>query len=129
MLNKPIDIGFEMKGFDLPSLNLIEHQIETKKRDNGQLFNDAIISATNFNAELRWSKEERLQEVVKIVNSKPTENFIIWIKQNEEGDYLRKLIPEAIEVKGSDSNEHKEKYLLGFGKNEFRILISKTKIA
>jgi DNA modification methylase len=129
MLNKPQDIGFEMVGYNLPTLNLIERQIETPKRDNGSLFNDAIISATNFNAELRLTKKERLDEVVRIVNGRPNENFIIWIKQNEEGEMLKKLLPEAIEVKGADSNEWKEKHLLGFAENKFRILISKTKIA
>jgi len=128
MLNKPNDIGFQMQGYDLPSLNLIEKQIITKKRDNGILFNDAIISATNFNQELRFTKIERLDEVAKIVNNS-TDNFIIWIKQNEEGDLLKKLIPDAIEVKGSDNNEYKEKMLLGFANNEFRVLITKTKIA
>ena len=129
MLNNPADIGFEMLGYDLPTLNLIEKQIITPKRDNGSLFNDAIISATNFNAELRLTKKERLEEVVRIVNSRPDENFIIWIKQNEEGEILKKLLPDAIEVKGADSNEWKEKHLLGFAENKFRILISKTKIA
>jgi DNA modification methylase len=129
MLNNPNDIGFRMDGYNLPSLNLIEKQIVTPKRDNGSLFNDAIISATNFNAELRLTKNERLNEVVNIVNSRPDENFIIWIKQNEEGELLKKLLPDAIEVKGADSNEWKEKHLLGFANNEFRILISKTKIA
>jgi len=129
MLNKPADIGFDMMGYDLPKLNLIEKQIITPKRDNGSLFNDAIISATNFNAELRLTKKQRLDEVVKIINSRPDENFIIWIKQNEEGEILKKLLPDAIEVKGADSNEWKEKHLLGFAENKFRILISKTKIA
>lgn len=129
MLNKPQDIGFSMDGYDLPSLNLIDRQIKTVNRDNGQLFNDAIISATNFNQELRLTKIERLDEVVNIINSKPNENFIIWIKQNEEGELLKQLIPEAVEVKGSDSNEWKESKLLGFANNEFRILITKTKIA
>jgi DNA modification methylase len=129
MLNKPHDIGFEMNGYNLPSLNLIENQIITTKRDNGSLFNDTAISATNFNQELRLTKIERLNEVVKLINKKPTENFIIWIKQNEEGEMLKKLLPEAIEVKGSDTNEWKENKLLGFANNEFRILITKTKIA
>lgn len=129
MLNKPQDIGFEMVGYDLPTLNLIERQIITPNRDNGQLFNDAIISATNFNQELRLTKEQRLNEVVSIVNSRPDENFIIWVKQNEEGEMLRKLLPDAVEVKGSDTNDWKKEKLLGFANNEFRILITKTKIA
>lgn len=129
MLNKPDDIGFRMDGYSLPSLNLIDEQIITPQRDNGQLFNDAIISATNFNQELRITKDLRIKKVVEIVNSRPGENFIIWIKHNEEGEILKKLLPDAIEVKGADSSEWKEKHLLGFAQNKFRILISKTKIA
>jgi DNA modification methylase len=129
MLNKPQDIGFEMTGYCLPELKLIEKQIITANRDNGQLFNDAIISATNFNQELRLTKLERLEEVVNIIKNNPKENYIIWIKQNEEGEALKNLLPEAVEVKGSDSNEWKESKLLGFANNEFRILITKTKIA
>jgi len=129
MLNKPQDIGFPMDGYDLPSLNIEERQITTPKRENGSLFNDAIISATNFNQELRLTKLERMDEVVSLVNNTPDENFIIWIKQNEEGELLKKLIPDAIEVKGSDSNDYKEKMLLGFANNQFRVLITKTKIA
>ena len=128
MLNKPHDIGFPMDGYNLPKLNLHEKQIVTPKRDNGSLFNDAIISATNFNQELRLTKIERLDEAAKIVNESD-ENFIIWIKQNEEAELLKKLIPEAVEVSGSDSPEYKEKMLLGFANNEFRVLITKTKIA
>jgi DNA modification methylase len=128
MLNKPQDIGFEMDGYALPSLNLIEKEIKTPKRENGRIFNDAIISATNFNQELRITKVERLDEVAKIVNESD-ENFIIWIKQNEEGELLKKLIPDAIEVSGSDSNEWKKDKLIGFANNEFRVLITKTKIA
>jgi len=129
MLNNPSDIGFSMDGYDLPKLNIVEHKIETPKRDNGQLFNDTIISATNFNSELRLTKTERLNKVVEIVNARPDENFIVWIKQNEEGEALKKLLPEAIEVKGSDSDKWKTDKLLGFANNEFRILITKAKIA
>lgn len=129
MLNNPADIGFKMDGYYLPSLNLVEIRIETPARDNGSLFNSIAISATNFNHELRLTKKERMDKVVEIVNSKPNESFIIWIKQNEEGELLKKLLPEAVEVKGSDSNDWKEDKLLGFANNKYRILITKTKIA
>lgn len=128
MLSNPSNIGYAMEGYDLPSLNIQEKQIKTDTRDNGLLFNDTAISAIDFNNELRLTKLERMSEVVNLVNNS-TENFIIWIKQNEEGEMLRKLIPDAIEVKGSDLPEYKEKMLLGFAKNDFRVLITKTKIA
>lgn len=129
MFSKPSDIGFEDdERYTLPPLNLIEKQVITPKRDNGQLFNQTNISATDFNAELRLTKMERLGQVVELVNGS-SENFIVWIKQNEEGDYLRKMIPDAVEVKGSDSPEWKEEKLLGFANGDFRVLITKTKIA
>lgn len=128
MLSKPSDIGFNAEGYNLPPLNLIEKQVKTESRDNGMLFNEVAISATNFNQELRVTKIERLSQVIDIVNSS-SENFLIWVKQNEEGEYLRKMIPDAVEVKGSDSPEYKEEKLIGFAKNEYRVLITKTKIA
>lgn len=127
MLTKPEDIGFHAPGYDLPALNYIEKQVKTPQRNNGQLFNNVAVSATDFNAELRVTKIARLSQVVDLVNGS-SENFIIWIKQNEEGDYLRSLIPDAIEVKGSDTPEFKKSKLLGFANNEFRVLITKTKI-
>jgi DNA modification methylase len=128
MVNNPSNIGFPMQGYDLPKLNLFECQIKTENRGNGLLFNDTAISATNFNHELRITKIPRIEQTAQIVNES-NQNWIIWIKQNEEGELLRKLIPDAIEVKGSDTPEYKEKMLLGFANNEFRVLITKTKIA
>lgn len=128
MLSKPSDIGFSAAGYDLPELKFVEKKIYTEKRDNGMLFNDVAVSATNFNQELRLTKVSRIEEAAKIVNSSK-ENFIIWIKQNEEAESLKTLIPEAVEVRGNETPTAKERKLLGFAKNEFRVLITKTKIA
>lgn len=128
MISKPSDLGFDDKGYSLPPLKYIENKIYTKERDNGLLFNSVSVSATNFNDELRITKVERLEQVAEIVNNS-SENFIIWVKQNEEGEYLKKLILDSVEVKGSDSIEYKEEKLLGFGQNKFRVLITKSKIA
>ena len=129
MLNLPSDIGFEDDGYNLPPLNVIQEIVETPKRDNGLLFNTTAVSATDFHKELKLTYDIRLNRVVEIVNSKPDENFIIWIGHDDEGKYLRKLLPDAIEVKGSDSKEYKKSKLLGFGNGEFKILITKLKIA
>jgi DNA modification methylase len=128
MLSKPSDIGFDDKGYILPSLNMIEHNISTSKVDNGMLFNDVAVSATDFHKELKRTTGERLDKVAELVNQSE-ENWIIWIGHDEEGVYLRKLIPDAIEVKGSDSKDYKQDKLLGFANNEFRVLITKLKIA
>lgn len=128
MLSKPSDLGFSAEGYDLPELRFIEKKIITPKRDNGQLFNEVAVSATDFNAELRITKVERLDQVAAIVNASD-EPFIIWVKQNEEADMVRELVPDAVEVRGNESPEAKEKKLLGFAKGEFRVLLTKAKIA
>jgi DNA modification methylase/superfamily II DNA or RNA helicase len=128
MVDKPSAIGFSDEGYNLPQLNFHEIQLTTDKKDNGLLFNDVAVSATNHNAELRNTMDIRIGRVAEIVNNS-TDNFIVWIKHNDEGDMLRKLIPDAVEVKGSDTPEYKKAKLLGFGKNEFRVLITKSKIA
>jgi DNA modification methylase len=129
MLNKPSDIGYSDEGYDLPPLNVVQEIVETPKRDNGMLFNTTAVSATDFHKELRETYKIRLDRVVEMVNAKPDENFIIWIGHDDEGKYLRDKLPEAIEVKGSDSKQFKKDMLLGFGNGNFRILITKLKIA
>lgn len=128
MLSKPSDIGFDADGYELPPLNFIEDVITTPKRNNGQLFNDVAISATNFNSELKITLIPRLEAAAKIINES-SESFIVWVKQNAEGETIRKLIPDAVEVKGNDNPADKADKLLGFGNNEFRVLCTKTKIA
>lgn len=128
MLTNPSDLGFDGSKYILPELNYIEKMIETNSRDNGKLFNEGSVSATDFNKELKLTLIERFDEVAKIVNNS-NESFIIWVNQNEEEKKALELIPDAISVNGSEKPEIKEKKLLGFANGEFRVLVTKKKIA
>src|SRR5690606_10868590 len=129
-VSDPSDIGFDGSDYKLPEL--IVHDVTVKVPvKQGMLFNHIPVSATNYNQELRETKEQRLQEVLNIVNARKTESFIVWIKQHEEADWLAQRLPsdEFREVRGSDSPQSKEQDLLDFAHNKYRILITKTKIA
>ena len=128
MLALPSDIGFSDEGYILPELNIDEFKVTTPKRDNGKLFNDVAVNTINFNSELRLTILERTSQVESIVNNSD-ESFVIWVKHNGEGDLLKKRIVDSVQVKGSDTPEVKEKYLLGFAHDEYKILITKAKIA
>lgn len=128
MLSNPSDIGFIGKGYVLPELFMNELQIDVEKQSNGKLFNDIKVSATDFYKELKVTQENRVKAVAEILNNS-NESFIVWIKSNEEEKELLSLVPDAVAVNGSDKPELKEKRLLGFANNEFRILVTKTKIA
>lgn len=127
-LTKPSDIGFEDVGYVLPKLNLIERKLETEKLSNSSLFNTISVNSTNHNRELRRTFDVRMQETIDIANS-TNEPVIVWVKHNEESSYLAKNIHGAKEVTGTMKDDEKKKLLLGFAKGEFRVLVTKTKIA
>jgi DNA modification methylase len=130
MMTKPSDIGFEHAGYDLPPLEIIEHQVDVDIKDfeNGNLFRNSNVNATNFNAELRLTMKQRMQKAAEIASG-TNDQVIVWVNQNAEADAIKKLIPNAVEVRGSEPPEDKEKKLIGFGLGEFRVLITKKKIA
>lgn len=128
VIKNPADIGYSAKGYELPPLKMDVVEVATEKRDNEKLFNDDAINATNYHSELRETQKERMKIAAELATGHDGQ-VLIWIKQNEEGEALRKLLPDAVEVRGNDSTELKELRLLGFAKKEFKILITKTKIA
>lgn len=128
MINRPSDIGFSDEGFILPELNINEIQIETGKRDNGLLFNDVAVSATNFNQELRLTITERVETAVEMVN-RSNDTWLVWCKQNVDSEQLTEKINDAVEVRGSMSDELKEERLLGFARGKYKCMVTKPKIA
>lgn len=124
----PHDLGFDMDGYVLPKLNLIEHELKSEKINNGLLFNHLAVSSTNHNAELRRTFDIRMRKTIDIANS--TEDpVIVWVKHNEESDYCAKHINGAVEVTGSMKDQTKKDLLLGFANGDFRVLVTKPKIA
>lgn len=133
MYSHPKEIGFNQDGFDLPELEIIERQIKTQVPE-GHLFGGLAVNATDYNASLRETETERINETLSILKTIPdNEPILIWTKQNPEAIRLHKLITElgynCRNVQGSDSSEYKEKNLLGFAKGDFQILITKQSIA
>ena len=128
VLRTPQDIGFKAKGYELPKLNYFENIICVPKDNNGKLFNDTSVNATSFNKELRLTALARLEDAAKIVNESD-EPFIIWVNQNTEEELICKLVKDAKAVRGSDNPAKKEALLLGFARGEFRVLVTKKKIA
>lgn len=127
MFQSPKDIGFDDDRFVLPELQVNEIFIETPNNTES-LFNDVAISAIYHNKAMRDTLDLRLDKVADIANNS-NKQIIIWVKLNDEEKILKKLIPGAVVVNGSDSIESKEENLIGFANNKFRVLITKPKIA
>lgn len=128
VLRTPKDVGFDSTGYNLPPLNIIEKSVKVSKKENWKLFNDESVNATEFNKELRLTIIPRMEVVAEIVNNSD-ESFIIWVNQDSEDEHICNLIPDAVSVRGSENPKTKESKLIGFGNGEFRVLVTKKKIA
>ncbi len=126
-IDTPATLGFDCTGYNLPEIEYIEHIIEVENNTR-TLFNDVAVSATDLHKDLKRSFDDRINKTIELINS-TKEQCIVWALSNDETNTLKKLLPEAINVQGSDKPEYKAKYLNGFAKNEFQTLITKTSIA
>ena len=129
MLTNPADIGYPMQGYDLSEVIYKDYQIITENDfSNGMLFPNLAVSATDFNKELRRTKEQRIAKAIEIANANE-DPHIVWVKHNDEGKEVTAGIRGAVEVSGSDKPEDKAQKLLDFVDGKFRVLVTKPKIA
>lgn len=126
-IDNPSSLGFDGEGYNLPEIEYIEHIIKVENLSEN-LFCDVAVSATELHKDLNRSFDARIDKTVELVNSNNNQ-WIVWGLKNQETDTLSKLIPNAINVQGSDKPEYKAKHLNGFANNEFKTLITKTSIA
>lgn len=128
VLSKPSDLGYSDEGFILPPLRIHDKEVYVDKTEEGSLFPGVAKGLQDRQRARMDSLEERCKLAAEIVNSS-SEPFLMWCDRNAESSLLKKLIPDAIEVKGSDSNEHKERSMLGFSDGRIRVLVTKPSIA
>ena len=127
-LRKPSDLGYSDDGYVLPPLNV--HQVTVAGEPlEGMLFAVEALTLSERQGARRASLEQRVAACARIVAAEPDQQWLVWCNLNAESEALTRAIPGAVEVKGSDSVEHKERTLLGFAEGTVRILVSKPSIA
>jgi hypothetical protein len=135
-VSKPSDLGFSDDGFALPELRLNKHVVEAdwsamagqEKDGQARLFRLPETSATSIYKEKRLSLAARMEAVARLVNDEPDEPWIVWVETDAEADAIGKLLPNAVEVRGSMTPETKERRIVAFGDGEIKQLISKVSI-
>jgi len=130
-VSKPSDLGYTNEGYDLPPLKIHTHRVcpefETAF-ERGMLFDmPDQTNATSLHREKRKTVQERCAIVADMVNNsdKP---WIVWCESNQESEMLSKSIPDAVEVKGSDTIDNKEERLNAFTEGRARVIVSKSSI-
>lgn len=129
---RPSDVGaYSDDGYDLPPFTMTRHTVRTDLLEGAgdTLFRIPDMSATSMHREKRMTVDGRAQAIADLVAAEPGESWIVWCDTDYEADALKKAIPDAIEVRGSDKPEVKEERLLAFTDGRARVLITKPKIA
>lgn len=125
---KPSDLGFPDDGYQLPPLITVEHIIRANTPNPNFLFDMPAVGLDEQRQERRRTINERCEQAAALIadTARPA---VAWCHLNEEGHLLEKLIPGAVEVEGSDSDEFKEETFEAFSAGQIRVLVSKPVIA
>jgi len=126
-IRRPSDIGFDDSAFVLPQLTEIEHLVEAKTLADGMLFAMPAQGLKEQREERRRTVQERCDQIAALVNH-TGQPALVWCHLNDEGDMLEKMIPDAVQVSGSDSDDRKEERLEAFAEGKARVLVTKPKI-
>lgn len=130
-METPEDIGYDGSAYILPSMHetteIVRPEYEDGLQEMFEIASTLNMSATGFHNEKKKTVHARCERCADIAQS-TDDQYLIWCYRNDESELLKKLLPEAVEVKGSDSVEHKEQAALDFAQGKTRVLISKASI-
>jgi hypothetical protein len=130
-LNKPSDIGFSDKGYDLPPLEMHEHVVDVDQglaHQAGLLFAYEAKTLNEQRAVRRATLAARVERAAALVAAEPNEQWLIWAGLNCESTALVNAIQGAVEMTGSDSAETKERIISQFIAGDTRYLVTKKSI-
>jgi hypothetical protein len=125
-VRKPSDIGFDDGDFKLPKLTETTHEIDVETTAEGMLFDLPARGLHEQREERKRTIKDRCEYVAGLAEHDG--QALVWCHLNDEGNALEKMIPDAVQVSGRDSDDAKEERLIAFGKGEIRVLITKPKI-
>jgi len=126
-LDHPKDIGYDVEGFTLPEL--VETEIHaSSSAESGFLFEQVAISL-NDQRQQKKRHIEGIAEAVCDIALSNREQYIVWVDNNYEADAIKSLIPDAVEIRGSDDADLKARRMIEFSDGLIRVLVTKPSIA
>jgi len=126
-LRRPSDLGFADAGFSLPKLEVNEHKVTARNAPAGAFFDMPATNLHEQRQELRRTIEDRCEQAAALINAHSAP-AVAWCYLNDEGKLLESLIPGAVEVAGSDTEDFKESVFRDFAEGRTRVIVTKPKI-
>lgn len=134
-INRPSDLGYSDEGYDLPPLDVRYHKLETlpslsADRDGQErLYTEAAVGMVDAMKIKSASVGRRVQYAVDLVNQNPDEHFILWHDLEAERREIKRLLPEAREIYGSQDPEKRAAASADFAQGKCRLLATKKELS
>lgn len=126
MFQKPSDLGFSNKGFDLPELRYYQIVVNKDNCMSYRMANEAITLEEQRKVK-RKSIDAKAKACIELIGDSQ-DFWVIWCSLNDESKALAKAI-DAAEITGSQKAELKEKLLNDFILGKNKKLVTKADIA
>ena len=135
---KPSDVNpaYSDEGYVLPELIIRKHRLITKHNElptdrDGQmkLFGDAAVSLQDAARIKKDSIPVRIAKMKEIVESSPEDHFILWHDREEERHAIKRAVPSAVEVYGSQDLDVREQNIIDFSEGRTQYLATKKCIS
>ena len=124
VVKNPSDIGYPDERYNLPKLN-IHNVIVDSEIERGSLLPQLAQTLQERRQARKDSMQDRVDKVGELI--KDMDSCLVWVDFNDESELIRKTF-DIVEVKGADSDEHKETSMLGFADGSIKYLVSKPSI-
>lgn len=132
VMTNPSDLGYDGSNYILPPLTTIQHTVKYEENmigDNYSMFADIAQTLNDRRAARRNSISDRCKLAAELIAQNPNDQWVIWCDLNSEADELQNVIPDAVEVRGTDDPDYKVTMLNNFSLGKVKYLITKGSIA
>lgn len=131
LVSMPSDLGYSNEGYQLKPLNIVQHMIPADResvKQAGLLFATEANTLSERRNARKASTDARVKACADLVNS-DKQPWVVWCELNKESELLKDSIEGAVEIKGSDDPDVKERRLIDFADGKIRVLVTKPSIA
>jgi DNA modification methylase len=131
-VQKPSDLGYSDEGYELSPLDVRWHEIPSSHEDAGarndgqkRLLANAALGIVDASREKRRSLSVRIEKLMELREEDPSAHRLIWHDLEDERRAIEEAIDGVVSVYGSQSDEAKERAILGFKHGEIQELAAK----
>lgn len=125
---RPSDLGFDDSRFILPELAISQHDVAPSRMADGFLFDIGAKTLAEQREVERRTITERCEKAADLA-AREAGASVIWCHLNAEADLCERIIPGAIQVSGSDSDDAKEEKFAAFQSGQALKMVTKPKVA